>query len=478
MAYVSNARQPIPPGKRRRLQQCFEHGSGSAAKGGFDYAVDMFTQCVIGDPANQLYVQSFLKTLYQKYNNNKKGAGMLRSISPGQKTAITKASMKKDWPAVIAPGLEMLKLNPWDVSTLKAMAVACDAMEFPEAQLVYLKGALEVDGKDAEVNRLCGRALARVGRFDEAIACWHRVEQAKPADEEARRAIGNLAVEKTIHHGGYEDAQSSTDVKSDRNAESTADIGPAVLTPEQRLEKAIKKTPAEIALYVELSDLHTRNERFAEAEAVLERALEASGGDLAIRERLEETRLRTVRTQLATAERRAKENKTDEAKDLAKRIKNELNQLELEFYRDRSERYPQQLGLKYELGVRLKRAGNFSEAINFLQSARGDTKRRAIAHLELGECFQQIKQYKLSMDCYETAIQEIPERELEHRKLALYRAGTLALGMAIKGTDKSPEVAENLVLADKYLSQLAGVDFAYRDIAKLLDKVAEMRNKG
>jgi len=48
------------------------------------------------------------------------------------------------------------------------------------------------------VNRLCGIALGKRGQFDQAIACWHRVEQAKPDDEEPKRAIASLAVEKTI----------------------------------------------------------------------------------------------------------------------------------------------------------------------------------------------------------------------------------------------------------------------------------------
>ncbi|HEX3726987.1 MAG TPA: hypothetical protein VHV08_12120, partial [Pirellulales bacterium] len=206
MATADNTdRTPLSPAVRRRLQMCFEHGSKSATKGDFDYATNMFTTCVAGDAANAIYLKQFLVNLAKKYNDNKKGAGFTSAPKINLlKGSTKKAAYSKDWPSLIKTGLEILKLNPWEVSTLTAMANACDELNYDEAQLVYLKWALEVNSKDGEVNRSCGRALARLGRFDEAIACWHRVEQAKPGDEEAQRAIADLAIEKTISHGGYE----------------------------------------------------------------------------------------------------------------------------------------------------------------------------------------------------------------------------------------------------------------------------------
>ena len=86
---------------------------------------------------------------------------------------------------------------------------------------------------------------------------------------------------------------------------------------------------------------------------------------------------------------------------LVKRMKNELNSLEIDIYRSRSERYPKRWALKFELALRLKLAGKYNEAIKLFQEAGGDAKRKAKVHMELGECFQQIKQYKLAMQNYE-----------------------------------------------------------------------------
>ena len=448
----------MSPAERNRLQQLFQKGNQAVSQGQFDYATDMFQACVVMDPGNRHYAVNLLNNLFKKYNNNKKGSKMAAISGMGAKTGVKKSSMSKDWPGVIKSGVEVLKLNPWDISTLSAMANACDQMSHSDAQLVYLKTALDVNPKDVDVNRQCGRALAKVGQFDQASTCWNRVLKAKPGDQEATKAIGDLAVEKTISHGGYDDAESTKDVKQ-RDADEPR-AGEKVLTAEERLEKLIAKNPAETTNYVELADLHTRADRMAEAEAVLAKALEASGGDQNIRERYEDTQLRRGRQQLLVAEKRAAEEGTEQAVDLAKKMKQELNRLELEVYRSRSERYPTNINFKYELGMRLKVAGQYSEAIQLLQQCRGDSKRKSQVHVDLGECFQHIKQFKLALNNYEDAISSMSEHNSETGKLSLYRAGVIAFHL------------KNRELAEKYLTELAGIDFGYRDVAKWLDKLA------
>jgi tetratricopeptide (TPR) repeat protein len=374
----------------------FEHASKMAAQGQFDYATNLLTDCVTGDPGNVIYCRAFLDNLFKKYNNNKKGS-KLASMAIGVQGSIKKASMSKDWPGLIKAGLEMLKLNPWHLATLTQMAAACEELRVDECQLAYLKAALDFNGKDPEINRLCGRALACMGHFDQAISCWHRVEQAKGGDEEAMRAIADLS------------------------------------------------------------------EPFEKSETVLPSALHASGSSLDIRERLEDTQLRRGRAQLAIAEQRAASEATIEAAELAKKMRHELNRLETDVYRSRAERYPTNLELKYELGLRLKRGGQFVEAIQFFQLARADSKLAADVYLELGECFYHIKQYKLALSSYGTAVESSPERDVEKRKLALYRCGTLAY------------VMKDLDLAEKHLTDVAGLDPDFKDVAKWLDKIAQTR---
>lgn len=480
MADDSPGRQPIPPGKRRRLQQCFEHGSKSAASENFDYAADMFDICVKGDPANGIYIKQYLTSLGKKYKDNKKGAGI--TSAPKIKVlqgVLKKSQYSKDWTSVLEKGWDVLKLNPWDVPTLSLMADAAGEQEFDEAQLTYLKQALDVNPKDADVNRKCGRALAALGQFDQAIACWTRVAQAKPDDEDAQRALADLAIEKTISTGKYEDAESGQDVRADGGKLEDLADKESRFTPVQRLERAIAKKPDDMGLYFELSDLHTREERFKEAEEALRKALEASGGDVMVRERLEDAELRTARHQLAVAKSKAEKERTPESLQLYKKMKKALNSAELNLYSSRSERYPNNLRHKFELAIRLKKAEKFQEAISSFQAASGDPKNKAKVHLGLGECFQAIKQYKLAKQNYEAALEALGPRDVDDRKWALYLAGRLSLALAEKElAAKKPGGKEGLDLAENHLNELASLEFGYKDVPKLLDRIAKIRNKG
>jgi tetratricopeptide (TPR) repeat protein len=459
----SSGKEPMPPGKRRRLQQCFEQGTKVAAAGQFDYATDMYTQCVIGDPGNPIYVRSFLANLQKKYNNNKKGSAMAGLKTAGAKAALKKPIMQKDWVAVITGGLEVLKVNPWDTGTLAEIGNACEQLEFSDCQLEFLKVAFEADQNDVNVNRLYARALGRTGNFDQALECWQRVLKVKPTDEEAQRSRSNLMVEKTIHKGGYESAGSTKDVRASKFDDDDEDTR---LTPEERFLRAIEKEPEVVANYVELNDLYQRDERYEKAEEVLTKALAASGGDVLIRERLEDVQLRRGRQSLEIAKKKATEERTEEAIELYKKIANDLNAKEIQVYSSRCDRYPTNIGFKFELATRMKRTKKFNEAIKLLQECRSDLKRKGFVYFNLAECFYQIKQYKLALANFEMAAKEIPEKDMDQRKEAMYLAGKLAAGL------KDYETAE------KHFSALAGLDFGYKDVSAWLDKLGQLREDG
>ena len=458
----------MPPAKRRRLQLMFEHGNKVAAQGQFDYATQMYSDCVLGDPSNPVYVKSFLNNLSKKYQGNKKGSKMAGMSTMGSRASLKKTAMQKDWTGVLTNALEILKQNPWDTGALTELGRACEAQEFDESQLEFMRMALDADMTDVEVNRVAARAFGRLGNFDEAIACWSRVAKAKPADEEAMRAMSNLSVEKTIKKGGYDTAESTKQVRADKQAPAAGaeDDVDKRLSPEQQLERSIKKDPAKSANYIELAELYQRDERFELAEKVLTQALQAAGGDISIRERLEDVQLRRARQTIGQAEKKAANEGTDAAKKLLADLKSDLLNKEIQIYSNRCERYPANLGFKFELAYRLEKCKKYSEAIKLYQEARNDLKRRGQVFMGLGRCFTHIKQYKLALANFDQAVATISERDIDQRKEALYLAGKLAVHQ------------KDLEAAEKHLSALASIDFAYKDIAEWLDKLSKLREDG
>ncbi len=443
-------REPLSPAKRKRLEKVFEHASKKAsASTDYDYTTELLGQCVAGDPGNLTYVRSYIENLQKKYGGNKKGSPLAQFKERGSRSALKKALSQEQWDEAIRFGLKALTVNPWDAPTLTGMATAAAKSGDRDCELYYLRCALSANPKDPEGNRLYGIALGERGLFDQAIACWHRVEEARPDDDEARRAIAVLTVQKARSRGEFDDDDNTSRklrAKAQQQEETTA---------EQRILQKIENDPKNLTNYLELSQYYIGEERYQDSEQILAKAFEASGGSQEVREKWEDSQLRNLRQKIATA-------KDPESK---KKLQEEYFEKDMEVCKYRVERYPNNLAFKYELGYRYMLTKRYPEAIQELQVAKNDPRRKGVCMLVLGQCFQQIKQYRLAMSHYESAIQEIPDRDADNKKKALHLAGRLAMSPVMNDIDT----------AEKHLTTLAGLDFSYKDISTLLDKIAKLR---
>jgi tetratricopeptide (TPR) repeat protein len=453
----------LSPAERSRLSQCFQRGTQNAPTN-LDYAIEMFSVCVVGDPGNAIYLQSLL-TVLKKKHGARKGGG-LGAFWPGSRSGgLKKLAATAQWRELIKQGVEILKGTLADHGTLLAMADACGQLQLHEAQRLYLRTALDAAPADPEVNRQCARFLASHGDFDQAIACWVRISNVKSLAEEAQREIAQLQVEKTIvaGHGLTGRTTPGGGAKGTPGGSAEA-AGPSDKIA--ALKRAIEAQPAVVEPYLELADLLEREATAEEAEAVLLKALAASGNDIKVREHLEDRQLRWARHRVHVAEKRLEAEDTPANRQTLERLRSAQLKHEVEVYSARSSRYPENVTWRYELAMRLKASGNHAEAIRNFQDVLQDARRKGAVSLELGECFQKIKQYQLAMQNYVTAVESLTDRELELRKRALYRAGVLAAGL------------EDRDAAHKYLSMLAGLDYGYRDVAQRLDKLTASKDKG
>lgn len=429
----------------------------------------MFVQAVAGDPANLIYLDAMFENLRELYGDKKNRKARVSS----SRAPFKKAHTERRWQEVISLGLQLLGENPWDIPTLRGMADACEALHYNEVELRYLKNALDSNPKDLDVNRHCAKSLARMGQYDQAIACWHRVEELQPGKAEAPRMISQLTVEKNRVAAGLapDGSPSSSGVLAKSGGTSTARGTAANADAEKKsatlpvtresLERAIVADPANTKNYLALADWHEKSSDWQEAERVLRRAVQVAGNDLVVRERLEETQLRIAHRQLAVAQRRAGETNDESARQLAEQLQQDINRQELAMYESRCRRYPDKLALHYELAVRLKRAHVFEEAAKEFQTATAVPSLAAAATVHLGECQQQLRQYQPALESYLKG-KKLAEADgaTETVKLALFRAGVLAAAM------KQAE------LARQCLSELVALDANYRDARSRLDKLA------
>lgn len=260
-----------------RLESTFQRGVKlSVSDRNYDYAHELIAQCVVQLPSSDTYADAMLLNLCEKHRSRPKV--LLPFLTRRRNRTLVDSLKQELWPVVFQKGTHLLKSNPWDVQTLRCLAMACEACHYNEAELVYLKQALDAAPKCVEVNRHCARTLARVGQFDQAIACWHRVEVLCGKDAEAAMMISRLAEQKLKHPNGMPTVASSRPATSTpSNTKDATATQVTTLPPRQLLERALIDKPSDESLHHQLVQLLIDSGDDEGALSAIERAMAACG---------------------------------------------------------------------------------------------------------------------------------------------------------------------------------------------------------
>jgi tetratricopeptide (TPR) repeat protein len=225
------------------------------------------------------------------------------------------------------------------------------------------------------------------------------------------------------------------------------------------LQGRIDADPTNPIGYLQLASLYRRNNHPDEARELLERGLGPTGRHFELMLELADLDVEPFRENLAVTEEKLKANPQDEElRKLRIRLLKEINTRELDLYRQKADRFPSELTHRFELGVRLLRAGQTDEAIRELQAARSDPRLLWKALVYLGHCFKSRNNWRLAQRNFEDALRNMPAGEDAMRKEVLFQ---LAQGCAEAG---------DLSKAVDLACELANLDFGYKDIGRLMDE--------
>ena len=449
-----NAR--ISPALRAQLQKCYEFGNQKMQAGEYDYANEMFARCYTGSPANLIYLQSFIANLRMKYGNNKKGAPFAKIKGGGARSQMKVAEARSKHDDVLKSGVELLKLNPWDAAAFFSMAKASLGLGYDETGLALLKHAVECDPGNAEVNRYATNELAERNLFDDAIACCQRVLNVKPNDHEAGSMMKDLLLQKTMQH--MERKKTAAEKEAKENAENH-------ISEEDAFEKKLAKTPDDHDLWDDYIRFFNLRGNRRKEEDTIRRALKYFPEDKNLQLRYDDVRRERAKADLNQAQELYKKNPSDAMKQKLAAAKKAYDEAALALIRRKLEANPNATAVHFEYGQFLMARGQYREAIGELQKAQQDESLKALCFLAIAQSFEKIKQYKLALTHYEKSVEAFGKNlESEQGKSALYSGALLAAGLRLYKK------------AEGMLERLAAIDFSYKNVAPLLDKLAEKLN--
>ncbi len=389
----------ITPAQRQRLQKLWEEARGLMVRASSppsrkeaERIHELLAECVAGDPGNTVYLDALLVHLRALRQIPKSPWWFLRFRFFGTWWA---DDDDLPGPAEILGLLHGLTTVPNKSypHILQLLASVCSLHDLSEAEVRYLREVLHFIPDDSDTLTKLARSLLRQGRFDEA-----------------RSAVERLRAKTS---------------KSSEVAKLLVILGNSPHPP-----APLKDAPSSAKDFLALAAEHVALGHFNEAEAAAAKAISLSGGDLNVREQVEDISLARLKNNVVIAHRLVEHEPSPAHQQTLRRWEEELGRLELATLHARSERFPRDAGLKLEVAVRLKRAGNYSGAIQRLEEIAADHSPRPSVLLELGECWQHLRQFDKALGFYTQAIAAAEElNQPESLNLAIYRAGTLATAM-------------------------------------------------
>lgn len=455
--------------KNKIAADCWRKANEAMAREQFDYAVDMLFRAMLLVPDNLVYRQTLRGATRKMYKDNKTGARMAGMKLMKIRGRAKKAKLTKDWKNLNAAAEEGLRINPWDAALNAAVGEAAFQLGWREVALFGYEMALLEDPDNLEYNRQYAALQEERGNYNEAIAAWRRVYKQDPNDQVARSKVTQLEASSMMRKGGYDDAESTRDVKTayeqDRQARSRSQAGQPADGPgvslEADLQRAIRKEPENKDNYLKLADYYKRNKQLNEAAEMLQQALQLSGGDHTIREQLEDVELEQMRQNHERAKEAVASNPDDEtARKNAVSLAREILLREVEVFSSRVDRYPKDARLKFDLARRHMRLQNYAKAIPLLQQAVADSRIEADVLVALGDCFLREKKKPLALRQYEKAREKIDM----HDNPDLFKKTHYMLGCLY-------DEAGNQQKAEEHYQEVLGVDYEYRDTLQRLERL-------
>ncbi len=466
---------------RKTAKKFFQHASTVADTRNYDYAIELFLQGLAKDPLNVEEGHKALRevAIKRKLTGGKK-AGFLEALRKG-------TSNKKD-PLQAAMNAEyLLAKDPFNIVYIDPLVKNFDLAEMPEVLAWALGVFLEIARQEKKLDpkRLLtmyvyydklGNYYDTLHKPDFAITCYQAglsgleigINAGIGQDLDFVGKQRDLAGKLTILRGKYNSGGDFRDsIKNSDEQKDIRDMKRAVKS-EGMLEDMIEKARAELEQNPDVAgkinhlvDLYLQRSKPQDEEqaiSLLQSAFDRSG-QYAHKLRADDIRLRQMAHIVKELKDQYDAAPAPQLKAQVEEAQKNLDDTEINIFRERAHEYPTDLKIKFEYARRLHRAKKYDEAIPVFQEALADPRNVLRAKYYIGTCFFQKGWNQQAGDILNEAIaaHQVPGDNLS--KDMHYILG------------RSLEAAGQKEQALKVFNKLIQWDFNFRDVRVRIDKL-------
>ena len=448
----------------QKAQNFTNRGRQALESGKYELAVDMLMEAVKAAP-DILETRKLLRAaqIANFKRNGKAGFGLKMScmMARGKVNGLIK---KGDGAGAMLEAEELLKLNPLDPDNMEVAVKAAECAGKQDHAAITIEAAYECSNNDTSLLERVANYYTMAKRWDKARDAFRKLSELKPGDQKVLQKLKTAEAQATMSAGWEETAGKKGGfqnlIANKEQAKKLDQANKAVVTGDDAealiAEKLaqIEAEPKNMNARRALARLYSQNKRFAEACQTLEAAIEAAGAmDPELDRMLSQNRINYYDQQIE-AYRAAgdEENATN--------LEGEKNQFVFDDLAQRVERYPNDLHLRYELGLQYYTYEYYDEALEHLQLAQKSPKDRLWALYYLAMCFLMKGQADMAVMQLETARDQIPTMD-DLKKKVVYQLGLCA------------EEAGDLEKAYSYYKEVYSSDVGFADLGDRMLAVSQ-----
>ncbi len=451
--------------RKIKAQQFLEKSIKASERGSLDVALSLSKQALTLTPKDEQARRQFHDVRIRLFKAAKKGGLGLKmaELSAQMKFSKVQGLIKQNKleEALIAAE-EILDVNPLSAKLNEFYFDVAQRTHHPEAMLSAMEALSEACPTDMDLMLRMGKTYMQHGVFNRARDCFQRAAQANPSDLTIQKLLKDAMAKDTMTAGGWEAnagkrggfqaliRDKELAAKLDRNAKAVVSGDDAEAAIAEAKEK-IAREPKNINYYRALARIYIQNRRFDEALETFDAARKVNPADPELDRNWSDTKIRSYEAQIEAL--RA-EGKEDEAYDMEV----EKAQFAFDDLLRRVENYPNDLGLRYELGVMYYDNDYFDDAIQQFQLAQKSPKHRLEALYYLAVCFKGKGQPDMAVMQLEAANSQLQVMD-DLKKRVMYTLGQIA------------EEAGDIDRAFNFYKDVYAADIGFQDIGERMQRV-------
>ena len=398
--------------KASKIQRYIFKGQQALDYGNYELAIDMFDEVLRLDYTST-YARKNMRTaqvaLFKKSNLSSMSLSFQKfkkAFAAHKAKSLIKRGRGQEAMAIAET---LLKIDPRDKDYIDIAVKAAEVAKLPEAAAITVEAAYTAGTKDVTLLKKVATYYTIAKNYDKAVDTYKKILEITPSDQSVLQLLKNTEAQRTISDGWEQTAGKVGGTRAllkDKDEAERLDRGNKAEITGSDIDKAaeeyierLKVIPHDVNAARALARIYIKAKRYNDAISVLENITKIISSDPELDKMLSNAKLLAFDQLIAEKEKLGED---------VTQIKAERDAFELEDLSSRVERYPNDGGLRFELGSLLVKHERYDEAIVHLQVAQKSIKNRLNSLYLLAKCFIAKGQVDLGVMQLETAAEAIP----------------------------------------------------------------------